>query len=163
MILGVVSDTHNHIANVIKIIKIFNSRKVDLVVHTGDISQPKTLDLFSKLDCPLYGVYGNNDLEEKGLVETASSNGFQFQLPPFYFEYAGRRIAVLHDPINLEEVIDSYKAIDLIIHGHTHRYRYETIDGVVVFNPGECAGMMKGKNAIGIGNLKDLSFERIFF
>ena len=44
-----------------------------------------------------------------------------------------------------------------------HRYRYEIIDGVVVFNPGECAGIMKGKNAIGIVNLKELSFERIFF
>ena len=108
MILGVVSDTHNHMANVKKIITIFNSRKVDLVVHTGDISQSKTLETFSKLHCPLYGVYGNNDLEEKGLVETASSNGFKFQLPPFYFEYAGRKIAVLHDPLNLEEVIDKY-------------------------------------------------------
>ena len=163
MILGVVSDTHNHMANVEKIITIFNSRKVDLVVHTGDISQPKTLDKFSKLDCPLFGVFGNNDLEEKDLVETANSNGFKFQLPPFYFEYAGRKIAVLHDPLNLEEVIGNYKNLDLILHGHTHRYRYETIGGVVVFNPGECAGIMKGKNAIGIGNLKDLSFERIFF
>ena len=58
---------------------------------------------------------------------------------------------------------NKYKDLDLILHGHTHRYRYETIGGVVVFNPGECAGIMKGKNAIGIGNLNDLSFERIFF
>ena len=163
MILGVVSDTHNHIANVKEIIRIFNSRYVDLVIHTGDISQSKTLEKFSRLNCTLYGVYGNNDMDEKGLEETASANGFKFQLPPFYFEYAGRKIAVMHDPINLEEVIDRYKALDLIIHGHTHRYRYEIINGVVVFNPGECAGIMKGKNAIGIVNLKTLSFERIFF
>ena len=163
MILGVVSDTHNHIANVKKIVTIFNSRKVDLVIHTGDISQPKTLERFSRLNCDLYGVYGNNDLEEKGLQETAKANGFKFQLPPLYFEYGGRNIAVMHDPLNLEEIIERYKTLDLIIHGHTHRYRYEIIGGVVVFNPGECAGIMKGKNAIGIVNLKELSFERIFF
>ena len=33
----------------------------------------------------------------------------------------------------------------------------------IFFNPGESAGMIKGKNAIGIINLKDLSLERIFF
>ena len=65
MILGVVSDTHNHLSNVEKIIDIFNEKNVDKVIHTGDITQAKTLSRFSRLNCPLIGVYGNNDLEEK--------------------------------------------------------------------------------------------------
>ena len=76
MILGVVSDTHNHISNVERIIDIFNTKNVDKVVHTGDITQAKTLSKFSRLNCPLLGVYGNNDLEEKGLAETARKNKF---------------------------------------------------------------------------------------
>ena len=32
-----------------------------------------------------------------------------------------------------------------------------------IINPGECAGIIKGKNAVGLLNLEDLSFERIFF
>ena len=55
------------------------------------------------------------------------------------------------------------KSIDLIVHGHTHRYRSEKILGSLVFNPGESAGMFEGKNAIGLVNLKDLKAKRIFF
>ena len=67
MTLGVVSDTHNRIINVEKIIDIFNDNNVTSVIHTGDITQGKTLQLFSRLNCPLIGVYGNNDLKELDL------------------------------------------------------------------------------------------------
>ena len=39
---------------------------------------------------------------------------------------------------------------DYIIHGHTHRFRLEQIEDCIVFNPGECAGFLKGKNQIGL-------------
>jgi len=163
MILGVVSDTHNSLANVEKIIDLFNKRRVERVIHTGDITQAKTLNKFSRLKCPLYGVYGNNDVQEVGLKEISEKNGFKFQDPPFFVNLGGRKIAILHEPENIEEVISQDLSIDVIIHGHTHRYRYEEIKGVKVFNPGESAGILKGKNAIGLINLKDLTFKRIFF
>ena len=54
-------------------------------------------------------------------------------------------------------------SINLIIHGHTHRYRNDMVGEVKIINPGECAGIIKGKNSVGLLNLKDLSLERIFF
>ena len=48
------------------------------------------------------------------------------------------------------------KTTDFIVHGHTHRYRLEKIGNCMIFNPGECAGMMKGKNKNGIVNLDNL-------
>ena len=60
MILGVVSDTHNRLDNIEKIIDIFNSNKVDFVIHTADITKSETLRKFSNLNCSLMGVYGNN-------------------------------------------------------------------------------------------------------
>ena len=50
MLVGVVSDTHNNISNIKSIIDIFNKQKVDLVIHTGDISKPDTLKIFSDLN-----------------------------------------------------------------------------------------------------------------
>ena len=82
MLLGVVSDTHNRISNVEKIVEIFNSNKVDLVIHTGDITQAKILDIFCGLKSSLLGVFGNNDLNEPGLEESVKRNGFKFSLPP---------------------------------------------------------------------------------
>ena len=86
MILGVVSDTHNNVANVENIIKIFNKEAVDIVIHTGDISNASTLKMFSKLNCPLLGVYGNNDRMEVGLEETCDEFGFDFNQPPFFLD-----------------------------------------------------------------------------
>jgi len=163
MILGVVGDTHNRLCNVEKIIDIFNKKKVDKVIHTGDITQAKTLSRFSRLSCPLIGVYGNNDLEEKGLKEIAEQNGFNFQHPPFLLKISNTKIAVFHEPEKIESFLKKDPSIQLIIHGHTHRYRNENIGNVKIINPGECAGIIKGKNSVGALNLEDFSFERIFF
>lgn len=163
MILGVVSDTHNRLSSVEKIIDIFNEKDVDKVIHTGDITQAKTLSRFSRLNCPLVGVYGNNDLEEKNLKDTAEQNGFNFQDPPFLLTISNKKIAIFHEPEEIENFLKKTPSIQLIIHGHTHRYRNEKIGNVKIINPGECAGIIKGKNAIGLLNLEDLSFERIFF
>jgi len=163
MILGVVSDTHNRLSNVEKIIDIFNEKNVDKVIHTGDITQAKTLNRFSRLNCPLIGVYGNNDLAEKNLKDTAEQNGFNFQNPPFLLTISNKKIAIFHEPEDIENCLKKNPSIQLIIHGHTHRYRNEKIGDVRIINPGECAGIIKGNNAIGVLNLEDLNFERIFF
>ena len=38
MLIGVISDTHNNIKNIDKIIGLFNEEKVSSVIHSGDIA-----------------------------------------------------------------------------------------------------------------------------
>ena len=76
MRIGVVSDTHNQSRNVLEIIRIFNAEEIDHVIHTGDITTAKTLEMFSKLDVPLSGVFGNNDVDVDSLMRVASLNNF---------------------------------------------------------------------------------------
>ena len=52
---------------------------------------------------------------------------------------------------------------DFILHGHTHRFRSELINNSLVFNPGECAGLIKGKNKIGIIDTDKKSSKIISF
>ncbi len=52
---------------------------------------------------------------------------------------------------------------DFIIHGHTHRYRLEKVNNCIIFNPGECAGFMKGKNQVGLVNLKKIDLRVLNF
>ena len=47
MLIGVVSDTHNNHKNIKNIIEIFNKRRVDLVIHTGDITNASSLEKLS--------------------------------------------------------------------------------------------------------------------
>ena len=74
-----------------------------------------------------------------------------------------KEIAIFHEPDFIEDFIYKNPNTDLILHGHTHRYRQQKIGSTIVINPGESAGMMKGKNAIGIINLEKMEFKRIFF
>ena len=163
MLVGVVSDTHNNIKNIENIINIFNAEQVDLVIHTGDISKAQTLRLFSRLNCPMLGVFGNNDRFEEGLEEVCHECNFNFQEPPLSLTLEEKKIAVFHEPELIESYLKEKEDTQLIVHGHTHRYREETINNIIYFNPGESAGSLKGKNAIGLIDLKDLKIRRIFF
>ena len=161
MKIGVVSDTHNNLKNVGRIVELFNEAGVERVIHTGDITQAKTLDVFAHLEAPLWGVFGNNDQERESLNAAVIEHGFTFQDPPFELHWHKQRIVVVHDPLEFNGTLSSDHS--LALHGHTHLYRYETKNGQVIFNPGECAGHLQGFNAIGVLDLDDLSVELLRF
>lgn len=163
MLIGVVSDTHNNLKNIDQIISLFNDKQIQLVIHTGDIANAKSFDKFSKLNANLIGVYGNNDRNEAGLEDLAIKNNFQFQEPPKLLTLFNRKIAIFHEPDPIDEFLKVNRNIDIVLHGHTHRYRNEIEKDVLFFNPGESAGMQTGMNAIGLVNLKNLEAKRIFF
>ncbi len=73
MRIGVVSDTHDNLANVARIVELFDAAGVERVVHTGDITRAATLEILARLRAPLVGVYGNNDKEREALETAASS------------------------------------------------------------------------------------------
>ena len=163
MLIGVESDTHNNIRNIKQIISLFNDEDITSVIHTGDIASEKALDQFSTLNAKLIGVYGNNDRNESGLEDIAKKYSFKFQNPPKSIKIMDKKITIFHEPEDIDSFILKNPGVDLILHGHTHRYRHEIVNDVLLFNPGESAGMQKGKNAIGIINLKNLETKRIFF
>lgn len=160
MRIGVMSDTHNHRANVARIVELLNAARVERVIHTGDITQPGTLELLARLDAPLWGVFGNNDEgEREGLSDTAARLGIRLADPPLVLRWAERHIVVVHDP----RTLDALPAPELALHGHTHRRRIERTDGGLVFNPGECAGHLAGHNAVGVVDLRTLAVEILPF
>lgn len=161
MRIGIVSDTHNNLKNVRRIVELFNEARVERVIHTGDISQAKTLDVLAGLNAPLSGVFGNNDEERDSLGKAIVRHGFEFIEPPLMLRWHGRRIIVVHDPLEFEGHLKPEH--DLALHGHTHLYRNEQQGSTLIFNPGECAGHMTGYNAVGVVNLEDLSTSLLKF
>jgi uncharacterized protein len=161
MRIGVVSDTHNNLSNCKRIVELFNNADVDHVVHTGDITQAKTIDVLANLRMPVTGVFGNNDLERGTLDAAMARHGFRFIEPPLTLHWADRRLTVVHDPLDLHAL--DLGNVDVVLHGHTHRQVIEFSDNRLTFNPGECAGMMKGLNAIGILDLVGMDTEILNF
>lgn len=160
MRLGIVSDTHNNLKNCRRIVELFNDAEIDRVIHTGDITQAKTIAVFGALEMPMSGVFGNNDQERVALEAAMHAYGFDFHDPPWQVVIGQRTLCVVHDPLEFPE---EALACDLNLHGHTHRYRCERRQGRLTFNPGECAGMMTGLNAIGVVDLHSLTAEVIKF
>jgi hypothetical protein len=160
--IGVVSDTHNHLPNVARIVELLNRAGVERVVHTGDITQAKTLEVLARLDAPLHGVFGNNDVGERAALEAAAAR-FSMTLcdPPLELVWAELRIIVVHDPRDLERA--QRPEHQVAVHGHTHRRTILRSAGRLVFNPGECAGHLPGHNAVGVLDLVTLETEILLF
>jgi hypothetical protein len=161
MRIGVVSDTHDNLRNVAEIVARLNGAGVERVVHTGDVTQARTLDALSRLQAPLVGVWGNNDRERESLESAATRHGFRIVDPPLELCWAERRILVVHDPRELAAL--PLGRFDLVLHGHDHRRRLERQGGTLVFNPGECSGWLLGHNAVGVVDLVRLDTELLHF
>jgi uncharacterized protein len=158
--IAVVSDTHNNLRNVTRIVELLNAADVARVVHTGDITQAKTLEVLARLAAPLVGVYGNND-EREAIAAVAARHAMHFVDGALSFEAAGRRVGVIHDPYDIDAALIA--AHDLVLHGHNHRLVLERRGRTLLFNPGECAGMLDGHNAVGIVDLAKLEVELLRF
>lgn len=161
MRIGVVSDTHNHLANVARIVALLNAEHVERVVHTGDITQAKTLRALAGLDAPLVGVFGNNDVEREALAAACAETGARFVEPPLHLAWHGRRIAVVHDPRDLAAL--PLASFDVALYGHDHRHAVERRAGALCFNPGECAGHLPGHNRVGVLDLATLEARVLRF
>ena len=162
MKIGLTGDTHNNLKNIGQICSLFNKIKVDFVIHTGDITLPKSLEAFNKLNMPLKGVYGNNDQGEiEGLNKICSKYNFEFYDSFRLDVVLNRKIYTVHDPLDIQE--NFFERGNIILHGHTHRYRNEKFREAYLFNPGECAGMISGKNSIGIVTVCEPKLEIINF
>ncbi len=162
MKIGLTGDTHNNLKNVAIICDIFNSHDLDFIIHTGDISLPKTLLAFKDLKAPLKGVFGNNDQGEKeSLLKVCSENDFIFEDILKIEISKNNFLFAIHDPNDIDESF--FKQGNIIVHGHTHRFRDEILKDTFIFNPGECAGIMQGMNKVGIVDTDIPKMEIISF
>lgn len=146
--IGVIADTHcpEFVAQLPR--RVFEAFEgVDLILHAGDITQEETIGALRRL-APVEVVRGDHD-------------GALASLPRIrQIEVEGRRIVIVHGDRShwLEEPLTflwtlslgyftphrglpralrrRFPDADVIIYGHTHRAHVETIDGVLLFNPG---------------------------
>tara|TARA_X000000950_G_C13844616_1_gene631757 strand:- start:936 stop:1424 length:489 start_codon:yes stop_codon:yes gene_type:complete len=159
---GLTGDTHNNLKNIDAICNIFNERGLDFAIHTGDITLPKSLEKFIALKIPLHGVFGNNDQGDKNyLKDVCDKLSFDFKDEVNILTKSGKRIYIVHDPLHIQDSFYGHKKI--IVHGHTHRFRSEIIKNTPIFNPGECAGFIKGSNSVGIVDIVEDKMEIIKF
>lgn len=134
-VIGIVSDTHEHVRMIRKAVRIFKERLPAFVVHCGDIISPPVLEHFAGV--PLRLVFGNNDGERSGLKKKCAELGFAGIDDSLSFIHAGRSFFVNHGTrlSTIEEAANSQQ-YDYVLHGHTHERRNELRGKTRIINPG---------------------------
>lgn len=59
MLIGIVSDTHNHLERTVVAVELLRSEGAEALIHCGDLTGPEVVALCGKI--PAYFVFGNND------------------------------------------------------------------------------------------------------
>jgi putative phosphoesterase len=135
MRIGVISDTHGHVANTLAAVRLLESLDVEQVLHCGDIGTPSIPKLLAAW--PVHFVFGNCDHETDELEEAIAAAGLACHGRFGAIELAGRTIAIIHsdDAKLFRETISSGK-FDLVCYGHTHEAEYHREGRTLVLNPG---------------------------
>lgn len=159
MKIGIIADTHDNLPQIKKAVEIFNQEKVELVLHAGDFVSPFTCLEFKNLNCPLKGVFGNNDGDKIYLQEKFKGIGELFP-EPYKTNINHKNIIMLHLEKLIDDLAESQK-YEVIIYGHTHRTDLRKIGKTLIVNPGECGGWLSGKSTIALLDLEKLEAKII--
>jgi putative phosphoesterase len=143
MKIGLISDTHDNIQNIRRAVREFNDKRVEVVIHAGDIVSPIAVESFAGVK--LVGVLGNNDTDIPGLTSTFNKIRGELKGEILETVYDGIKFAVYHgtDIAKKEQLMKSGK-YEVFIYGHTHRKDNRYIGTTRVINPGTAKGWFFG-------------------
>ena len=132
-------------------------RSATYIIHCGDIGSPNMLDLFLILPNQHAAgfIFGNDDV---GKCEPLRRRAGELGVHCFEFfgefTMAGKAFAVVHgdDEHRLNELV-SQRGHDYVLHGHTHVWRDEWIEGgskrsVRIINPGALSDPRKDADGL---------------
>lgn len=127
MLIGLISDSHDHTPHIKQAVEIFKEREVDLVLHAGDFCSPFTVPPFEGL--PMRGVFGNNDGDHYLLMKKFRDIGAEHLGTFGNIEVSSRKIALYHGTdAPITDALEQCGNYDVVVSGHTHEKRAEMIE-----------------------------------
>ncbi len=142
MKIGIISDTHDDLANLTAAIEVLRAEKVSNILHCGDLCGPDVIRALAGFD--VWIAQGNMD-RHIGLSQAAEETFGRVPLAWFQKPTLnGYPLAMIHG--DNEEVLGNlinsgrYK---YVFHGHTHRRRDQMVGRTRVINPGAMGGTRK--------------------
>ena len=118
--IGIISDTHG-------LLRPQAERRpdgVDHIIHGGDIGRPEIIEALRRI-VSVTAIRGNVDIGDWAAAYPETE----------VIRLSGRSIYVLHDLKTLQ--IDPIGGgIDVVVSGHSHAPKIDTVEGVLYLNPG---------------------------
>ena len=161
MRLAILSDTHNHSANLKKVIDRLRQENIETVLHCGDLTDIETVQLL--VEFRLIITFGNGDWNANQIRQNIlyyRSDNFGDII--FRGALDGVKIAATHG--HLEGLVDNLVESGeyaYVFHGHSHRRKDEMIRATRLVNPGALGGLHPEKRSFVILDLQsgDLDFH----
>jgi len=141
MKVGVLSDTHDNLSNLLVVLKICRERGINTLIHCGDLTGLEMVSHFEGFRV-IYTT-GNMDYMTGAIKGRFSSMGEDnFVGPVFRGQIDGVSIAVTHSHIK-DKLMDLVRLgrYKWVFHGHTHQRRDEVVKGTRIINPGALGGL----------------------
>jgi putative phosphoesterase len=155
MLIGIMSDTHDHLDNMKKVLACFQEHGVQHVLHAGDFVSPFTYRVIKEFSVGFTAVFGNNDGDRLLMKQMY---GDSVHVPPYVFTLGQRRIVMMHE----QHVVDALATsgmYDMVVYGHTHESSVRQIGSTLIVNPGEVCGWLYGKPSVAIVDLSVMRAE----
>lgn len=158
MFIGIISDTHDNLLRIDKMLSFLDEKKIYTIIHCGDVTNMETLKYLSQnFKGKIYLSLGNVD-EMYGLEK----KNIKFK-NIITFEKIGElkiddlNIAFCHFPCIAKELAEKNN-YDFIFYGHTHEPWEEVINKTKLINPGTLAGMFN-RSTFAILDTKNKNIE----
>jgi putative phosphoesterase len=135
--IGIIADTHG----LLRPEALQRLGGVAHIIHAGDIGRADVLVELGRI-APVTAIRGNID----------TGNWAEHYPDTQVVRFGERSFYVLHD-IQQLQIDPAVCGIDVVVSGHSHRPRVETIDGVLYLNPGS-AGPRRFKLPITLATLE---------
>lgn len=139
MLIGLISDTHDHVPHIKQAVNIFKKRNAELVLHAGDYCSPFTIPHFREVN--LRGIFGNNDGDKYLLIAKFQAIGADIEGEFLRVEAGGLHIALYHGThAEITTALHQSGIYDVVITGHTHERVNKRIGDTLAVNPGTAHG-----------------------
>ncbi len=161
MRIGVLSDTHDNLTNLITVLETFRERSITTLIHCGDLT---SLDMISHFKgFRLIYTLGNMDAATgaiKKRIEKMNTENYAGMV--YRGKIGGVSLAATHSHIDgkVMELVREQR-YKWIFHGHTHEKRDEMVHGVRIVNPGALGGLGREPRSFCIVDLEDEEVEFI--
>lgn len=146
MRVGIFADTHDHLDNIRRAVKVFNDANCECVLFAGDLVSTFAVPPLRKLKCRMIACYGDNEGNKLGLQSGFTVVGQIGEAPLPYTAADGTRFVLVH----MERQLRGYEGeFDVAVYAHTHKPGvFQDDRGRLFLNPGEACGWKFGRPTV---------------
>ena len=146
MKIAVLSDIHDNVWNLKKVLALDALQRTKTMLFCGDLCAPFIIHLLGRsYSHPIHMVLGNND----GDVAAIISNASQYKHLHIHGEYFrgeldGKIIGMNHYP-DKARILAENGGYEVVCYGHNHTLAEEKVGNTLLINPGTIMGFHGGR------------------